>query len=391
MLSVGYVGTRGEHLIGDPYRNADYVPTAKRLQLRNNIYNSVPVDPSIASIYGCPADACPGTIGYLPYPQYTNISDMISNDGWNLYNSLQVKFEKRTSKGLNIIAAYTFQKNLASANLSALANAEITPGSLQGNLGRELAIPATTSFSGSTIEDPDNRRRYKSLSPDDTHQILNLAVVYELPFGYDKHFLNQSKGLDKLVGGWKLSQNWNFQSGVPLVFTSGACNGISCKPNLIGNLSSRRGGKSRVQLENQWLNPKALEAPFGSDPTVIKEVTSGNNPDGTPLDFNTLDQWWVFGNIASNVESARSPGYWNADLSLAKNFYLSESRHFELRWELLNAFNHQNLGIPKTAWCLPPNADGSTDAIHQFGCQFGKITNVQTDPRAMEFALKFYW
>ena len=27
--------------------------------------------------------------------------------------------------------------------------------------------------------------------------------------------------------------------------------------------------------------------------------------------------------------------------------------------------------------------------VHQFGCQFGKITNVQTDPRAMQFGVKF--
>jgi hypothetical protein len=31
------------------------------------------------------------------------------------------------------------------------------------------------------------------------------------------------------------------------------------------------------------------------------------------------------------------------------------------------------------------------DALHQFGCQFGKITNVQTDPRAMQFGVKFNW
>jgi hypothetical protein len=41
---------------------------------------------------------------------------------------------------------------------------------------------------------------------------------------------------------------------------------------------------------------------------------------------------------------------------------------------------------------LPPNPDGTTDAVHQFGCQFGKITGVQTDPRSMEMGLKLvFW
>lgn len=43
----------------------------------------------------------------------------------------------------------------------------------------------------------------------------------------------------KLMGGWKLMQNWNFQSGVPMLFT-GLCNGISCRPNLIGDPSHGR-------------------------------------------------------------------------------------------------------------------------------------------------------
>lgn len=187
-----------------------------------------------------------------------------------------------------------------------------------------------------------------------------------------------------------LTQNWNFQSGVPLGFGS-PCNGISCTPDLIGIPKAGNGSKSRAQLENQYFNAGAFQAPFGSDPTIIQEVTTGLKPDGTPLDFNTLDQWWRFGNSGYRVPSARAPGFWNSDVTLSKNFELTETRRFEFRWELLNAFNHQNLGIPNTYWCLPPNPDGSVDAIHIFGCQFGKITNVQTDPRAMQFALKFYF
>src|SRR5262249_28015691 len=126
------------------------------------------------------------------------------------------------------------------------------------------------------------------------------------------------------------------------------------------------------------------------DPAVIQAVSTGFYPDGKPFDYNS-DLWWTYGNIGTRPPSGRMPGFWNADMSLAKNFHLSESKYFQFRWDVFNAFNHQNLGVPNTSWCLPPNPDGSVDRVHQFGCQFGKITNVQTDPRAMGFGLKFNW
>ncbi|PYV32912.1 MAG: hypothetical protein DMG22_11780 [Acidobacteria bacterium] len=124
---------------------------------------------------------------------------------------------------------------------------------------------------------------------------------------------------------------------------------------------------------------------------MIQEVSTGLNPDGTPFDYNAFDPWWQFGTAGLRPPSGRAPGFWNADFTLAKDFHWTESRYFQFRWELYNALNHQSLGLPNTNWCLPPNPDGSVDAVHQFGCQFGKITNVQTDPRSMEFGLKFYW
>ena len=78
-------------------------------------------------------------------------------------------------------------------------------------------------------------------------------------------------------------------------------------------------------------------------------------------------------------------------MAITKDMHFSESRYLQFRWEVINALNHQSLGVPNTNWCLPPGPGGQVDAIHVFGCQFGKITNVQIDPRAMEFALKLYW
>jgi hypothetical protein len=396
-LNVGYVGSHGEHLYGDITRSTDYVPTATRLQQRYNIDNGFPTDPSIGAIYGC-GTSCAGYLVLKPYPQYTNITPLISPDGYNRYNSFQMKLEKRYAHGLNFFLAYTIQKNMESANLGSLLGNTATPSTFgrTGGVGRTGAVPGASAggagdgFKSAGAEDPDDRRRYAGLAPDDIPQVLNLAATYELPFGAGKPFLSQNKLASKVVGGWKLMQNWNFQSGVPMLINSLACNAISCRPNLIGNPAAGRSSKNRPQLENQWYNPAVFEAPFGSDPAVIQGITTGTNPDGSAFDYNS-DPYWTFGNIGLRPPSARAPGYWNADMTLAKEMHFTEGKYFQLRWEVFNALNHQNLGIPNNSWCLPPNSDGTTDAIHIFGCQFGKITNVQTDPRGMEFGLKFYW
>ena len=70
---------------------------------------------------------------------------------------------------------------------------------------------------------------------------------------------------------------------------------------------------------------------------------------------------------------------------------LGDAGRLQFRGEFFNAFNHQNLGIPNSNWCLPPGPNGETDYVRQFGCSFGQITNVQTDPRGMEFSMKFQW
>jgi len=92
---------------------------------------------------------------------------------------------------------------------------------------------------------------------------------------------------------------------------------------------------------------------------------------------------------AGRPPSGRAPGFWNADMSLAKTFYFTEAKYLDFRWNVFNAFNHQNLGIPNSNFCLPQGPNGEIDYVRQFGCSFGQITNVQTDPRGMEFSLRF--
>ena len=408
VVSAGYVGSHGVHLLAEEIRNLDYVPTKVQQQIRGNINNNVyPVNPALSGDWDCGPNGsqvtCTGWYALVPYPQWYSVQNLLSPDGYNRYESAQFRVEKRYSQGLNFLVAYTFSKNTVSEGLGALVANTPGPTTISNKgVGRIAYIPGAAGggvadgsrhvWSG----DPDNRRLYDALAPDDIPHVLNLATTYELPFGKGKRFLSQGRAANAVLGGWRLTQNWNFQSGVPMYFQSIACNDIygahnSCLPDLVGNLAAGRSSKGRAQQEMQWYNPNALAPPWGTSPVLLEEMTTGLDPNGNPIDPNTIDAFWQFGNSGLRPPSGRTPGFWDADLSLGKEFHLDEARYFAFRWDVFNAFNHQSLGVPNNTWCQGPYADGSTDATHVVGCTFGMITGTQTDPREMEFSLKFYW
>jgi hypothetical protein len=165
--------------------------------------------------------------------------------------------------------------------------------------------------------------------------------------------------------------------------------GGDCRPDLVGSPSAGRSGLTRYQLEHGWFNGKAFTAPFGSSATAIALATTGTPAEKDAYQVNGTYPFYSYGTAALRIPSATSPGFWDVDAALLKDFHISEGKYFELRVESYNVLNHQSLGLPNTNWCLPPNADGSVDAVHQFGCQFGWIGGVQRDPRAFEFSAKF--
>ncbi len=407
LISAAYVGSHGSHLLEDEFRNTNQVPKSVLTKLRSHINDYYPVDPSLDGLWGecgqnagVPGISCTGNKAFEPYPFWYSVQSLLTPDGISKYHSGQLRVEKKYSHGLNFIAAYTYSKNIVSAGLGALVGNMIGPTTLGGRgVGRIAWVPgsamggAADYFTHTTADDIYNLRRYDALSPDDTPHVFNIASTYELPFGKGKKWMNSGRVANAVLGGWKFTQIWNFQSGVPMFFTTlAACNGlggyISCRPNLVGDLSAGRSGKTKVQREQQWYNANALCAPWGCDDAL---TTTIYNAFGDPTVLDTIDSFWQLGNAGTRPPSGRAPGYWNADMSLAKEFHLSENKYFGFRWDVFNALNHQNLGIPNSYWCLPPGPNGEIDDVHRNGCAFGQITNVQTDPRELQFSLKFYW
>jgi hypothetical protein len=378
-LTVGYVGSRGSHLVGDMWANGDLVTTANKIKYKSSINAPVP----ITSIYsGKTAQALEqvwGTnslpLSYLlkPYPFFSGLMETNRFNGNSIYHALQVQLNKRFSHGLNFNAAYTNSKNIVSADEGSMIADVIDPIHFArvGYVGGRAGVLDPL---GMGYQNPNNVAEDRAVAFNDIPQILNLAATYQLPFGVGRSFLNRKGVLNRLVGGWNFTPNFHAESGLPLSIY-GPCNGITCRPDLVGNPKAVPGG----QNENDWINAAAFTPPFGTDQAFWA------NPD--PND----NRWWLFGTAGTRLPMLRSPGFWNVDTSLAKQFRFTESKYFELRWELFNALNHQNLAPPNTGYCLPPGADGETDLVHQASCSFGRITNIQTDPRAMEFALKFFW
>jgi hypothetical protein len=407
-ISLAYVGTHGSHLAGSgPGNWFNYVSTKNALQYQTQLFNNVPITnyysgqtaTQLGLLYADPLTGTPATdlqlsLLLLPYPFFPSIPTNGTYTGTSTYNGMNLKIDKRTSHGLDFIAAYTVSKQMdnwsvGGAGVEAVDPIHFTRTGIIGGRGGALV----STFGGpETFQDPDNRNADRAIAVDDIPQMFNIGATYELPLGTGKTFLNRKGKLGAILGGWKLSGNFNAQKGLPLPISCPAStlqqtvfpnagvvateSGGRC--NLIGD-PHFSGHRSKSQQIADWINPAAFEPAYGSDPNFWANYD--------PTDPRA----WTFGDMKPRTDAIRGPGFWNLDSSLMKDFHLTEARYVEFRWEVFNALNHQNLGLPNTTFCLPPNPDGSTDLVHQAGCTFGRITGVQTDPRNMTFALKFFW
>jgi hypothetical protein len=375
-LTVAYVGNSGHFLVGKNNRSYDYVPVSTILEQRSALNDRVPTPAQYVMEWGPTYFA---SQFLKPYPQYSNVSNFLANDNTSVYDGLQVNLTKRFSHGLNFQASYAWQKTIAAPGLAAYLSNTWTGGpSFGSGRGEAGKLPGLLGVGNGGPQNPDNRDADRSVASFDVPHTFNFSWTYELPIAK----YASGRATRAIIGGWKLAGSFTATAGVPTQIT-GPSNVLTSRVDLIGDPNAGRSSKSRYQVEQQWYNPNAFEAVFGSDPSIIQIATNG-----TPQQKDQHDEFYRFGTAGYLLPNARVPGYWGSDMSLYKEFHISESKFFQVRVDAFNVFNHQNLGLPNATWCLGPNPDGSTDAVHKFGCQFGRITNVATDPRAFQFGLK---
>lgn len=271
----------------------------------------------------------------LPYPQFQGIGG--SNGSLNAisnYDSLQLSITKRFSQGVSFNFNYVWSHFLDDEDSSGW-------GGRGGTQIWQRASNPSANYGASNF---------------DIRDALKGTVLYALPFGKGKEFLNHNTLLDTVIGGWQTSGIIILQTGNPFTPTvSGpdnsyseggqSGNGYAWFPNQIGNptLSHRTLG--------EWFNPAAF--------TIA--------PAGT------------FGDLRRN--NIYGPGIDRVDLSASKTFSVSESIKFQIRGDATNAFNHPSFSLPNSSLvCTTPGTPCTSNA---------NVTGVSQGGRTMQLGAHF--
>jgi hypothetical protein len=284
--TISYVGNKGTHTIGG---GPDYPFNNAKLE---------GYDPSLSGQAATNAnnDRKPFFLKY----GWTSGFRYFGNDFNNKYNALQIIVEKRFANGLSFNSNYTFQHAVADLD------------------GGTHAYDPAANYGPN-----DNYRNH----------VFIFTQVYQLPFGKGKKFAgNVGRAADLLIGGWELNGTTNFSSGLPFTPSLKSCHASSdtgpCRPDKVGSIKdgTRSGDPNAPGYWYQGTNGVQL-------------LTAGQS-DG-PWAQPAVD---TFGNIGRN--SLRGPRYFDTDLSLFKNFNITERAKAQFQFQFYNIFNHVNLANP---------------------------------------------
>lgn len=183
-----------------------------------------------------------------------------SNFGHSVYHSGTAKVEKRYSQGLTVISFYTYSKCI-----------EVSPGNPNLNWGL-------------------NRQR---CGYDETHRYVG-TMNYELPMGKGKKFFNHGGIVNRLLGDYSFSWNYQIWSSNPsgMGISNSPASGLnypSWMPTYGGVILNRRpklrdnwqdlGGDRFTQInQNSMIDCGAFQAGYGNDCfTWVPAYSRGNN------------------------------------------------------------------------------------------------------------------
>jgi len=262
----------------------------------------------------------------------SDMGNYFGMDASSKYNALQIKAEKRFSQGLQFVSHYTW---------------------------------SMARFYDSNYFAIDPKVAYGPMNVNRNHAWVT-NILYELPFGKGKKYMSDANTLmDYVVGGWRLTSITQWAGGLPWTPSYKDCGSDQdvgvCRPDRASG-SFALGVKRDSGGNLTWFTPIPELATNGATGGGFARPAAG-----------------TLGNIG--YDSFRGPHLFTSNLSLAKNFRITERYKAEFRMDANNIFNHPVMGFNYT--------QGNT--CIDCGGDAGRITNIEnnTSMRLLTFGLRF--
>ena len=268
----------------------------------------------------------------VPYPMFSSGIELTEGWGTGRYNSLSTKLSQRFRSGLTTLVSFTWSKALDNGS------------AIRGTTGDQY---------------PENPYCILSCEwgPSGFNTPLRLvtSILYELPFGRGKAFLNNGFA-NAVVGGWQLTTNFTAQSGRPL------------------NKVSWDAAGQIVQPSSNRLNSTGID-PYNADPTANQWFNIGAFTNPVAGTVGNVQRHGLIG-----------PSTWDADFSVFKNIHFTERNTLQFRMEAFNVLNHPALNSPIMTWGTTTQTPAATfGEIRDQGSTLGTAYAM----RQIQFALKY--
>lgn len=347
MITVGYFGSKGTHLVGLTELND--LPPGLALNSFCAPGNNSPQTAGVALVRCQPAGYAfrnssdaqltlnPNVSGgtrfiddrildqLRPFRGYRSITMMQPRYGSN-YHSLQFSGQHRFKGASQASFAYTWAKNLT-------------------NMQNDRTNAPQNSF--------DIGSEYSRATLDRRH-VLSANYIYEIPYFSGRHDL-----AGNVLGGWQASGIITAQSGLPFTATTSGYDaaGLGNNPALIAG-----------NRPNLICDPNA-DAPH-TQAQYFNTACFQANP---ALNANT-----GLANVAGSAGRGviEGPPTYRVDFTMSKIIRFGETTRLQLRGEAFNVFNHTNF-----------RSFASTNVTSTL---FGRIGAVR-DPRTIQLGVKFYF
>jgi len=268
--------------------------------------------------------------------------------GFSNYNALQVSLRHQMSRGFQVDFNYTYSKSI---DLCSDAERLGNYGSLNFNGGCQMFNAWSPNL-------------FRAVSDFDTTHQLNANWIVDLPFGRGRPIAALvNRGVDAVIGGWQLSGLFRWTSGFPYTIYNNPADYPTdwyWEGAAMPTVSRLNSGAYRQANGNVNLFPDPATAESSFNPALPGQVGVRN--------------------------FVRGDGYFGIDLGLSKRWKMpwNDSHGLALRWEVFNVTNSTRFDFNDQ------NSSSASESNNSIAVpNFGNYTHLMTNPRVMQFALRY--